>query len=242
MKTCHKIKECGCLEYLNCPIYQAKTNCWLRKNGCLCGSGSTVECSRCEIYAHHHGEVMELLERARNNDGIAVEELIKEYSGFIYKIAGKFYLPGGTDEDLYQEGLIGLYQAIVKYDPKLSDSFEKYASLCIRNYILASIKKATQKRQKALNEAENLVDYLQVNGSFLNGGINDVEDSAITNLTFDDIISNSSGYLSAVEYKVLVAKICGYSSPEIRKMYRLNEKQVENAIFRARNKIKEMVM
>ena len=43
-------------------------------------------------------------------------ELIMSYSSVIRSICRKYYLAGGTEEDLFQEGMIGLFEAIKSFD------------------------------------------------------------------------------------------------------------------------------
>ena len=45
-----------------------------------------------------------------------IEKLAQNYASMIRAICRRFYLVGGTAEDLYQEGMIGLYKAIKSYD------------------------------------------------------------------------------------------------------------------------------
>ncbi|MHC9541066.1 MAG: sigma-70 family RNA polymerase sigma factor [Vulcanimicrobiota bacterium] len=185
--------------------------------------------------------MFEAIVRARQNDQSSFDSILKEYSGFIYTIAGRYFLPGGSPEDVFQEGMIGLHEAVSKFDPSLSASFEKYASFCIRNSILASLKKATQKRQKILNESASIQENTQEDGSSKLLIDESFESSLIMRLVLENFMNEADGGLSAVEYKVLIAKIAGYSTEEIISMFELTKKQVENAIFRARTKLKEIL-
>ena len=64
-----------------------------------------------------------------------------EYSRLVSRIVRQFFLQGGDQDDLYQEGIIGLLKAIRSYDPVRSDNFEAYASLCIRRQIYDTIRR-----------------------------------------------------------------------------------------------------
>src|SRR5919202_2313637 len=57
-------------------------------------------------------EDLQLVMRARNGDGGAMDVLIKRYTGFVRLKASSYFLAGGDSEDLIQEGLIGLYKAV----------------------------------------------------------------------------------------------------------------------------------
>src|SRR5438105_15103091 len=57
-------------------------------------------------------EDLQLVLRARNGDGVAMDVLIRRYTGFVRLKASSYFLAGGDSEDLIQEGLIGLYKAV----------------------------------------------------------------------------------------------------------------------------------
>ena len=57
-------------------------------------------------------EDLQLVLRARNGDGAAMNALIRRYTGFVRLKASSYFLAGGDSDDLVQEGLIGLYKAV----------------------------------------------------------------------------------------------------------------------------------
>jgi len=57
-------------------------------------------------------EDLQLVVKARNGDGQALDQLIRRYTGFVRLKASSYFLAGGDSEDLIQEGLIGLYKAV----------------------------------------------------------------------------------------------------------------------------------
>ena len=57
----------------------------------------------------------ELVSRAQDGDNQAMEELLRRHAGIVRSSARGFFLAGGETEDLIQEGMIGLYQAIGDY-------------------------------------------------------------------------------------------------------------------------------
>ncbi len=48
------------------------------------------------------------------------------------------FLAGGDGEDLIQEGMFGLIQAIREYDADKAASFHTYAEICIRNRLFSA--------------------------------------------------------------------------------------------------------
>src|SRR2546426_9351538 len=56
-------------------------------------------------------EDLQLVMRARNGDGGALDALIRRYNGFVRLKASSYFLAGGASEGLLHEGPIGLYKA-----------------------------------------------------------------------------------------------------------------------------------
>src|SRR5438309_948583 len=66
-------------------------------------------------------EDLQLVMRARNGDGGALDTLIRRYNGFVRLKASSYFLAGGDSEDLVQEGLIGLYLEGESYEQMAED-------------------------------------------------------------------------------------------------------------------------
>src|SRR5207253_2903672 len=52
-------------------------------------------------------EDLQIVLRARNGDSVAMDALIRRYTGFVRLKASSYFLAGGDSEDLIQEGLVG---------------------------------------------------------------------------------------------------------------------------------------
>ena len=96
-------------------------------------------------------EDLQLVLRARNGDGSALETLIRRYTGFVRLKASSYFLAGGDSEDLIQEGLIGLYKAVRDFRPDKETSFRSFAELCVTRQIITAIKTATRFKHAPLN-------------------------------------------------------------------------------------------
>ncbi len=70
---------------------------------------------------------MELLERARNGDHDAKEQMILENSGLIWSIVRRFFGRGVEPDDLYQLGCMGFLKAIDGFDMEFGTQFSTYA-------------------------------------------------------------------------------------------------------------------
>src|SRR4051812_34386874 len=96
-------------------------------------------------------EDLQLVMRARNGDGTAMDALIRRYAGFVRLKASSYFLAGGDSEDLIQEGLIGLYKAVRDFRSDKETSFRSFAELCVTRQIITAIKTATRFKHTPLN-------------------------------------------------------------------------------------------
>ena len=96
-------------------------------------------------------EDLQLALKARNGDSVAMDQLIRRYTGFVRLKASSYFLAGGDSEDLIQEGLIGLYKAVRDYRTDKETSFRSFAELCVTRQIITAIKTATRFKHAPLN-------------------------------------------------------------------------------------------
>lgn len=68
-----------------------------------------------------------LLERARNGDKEAKEQMVEENAGLIWSIVRRFFGRGVEPEDLYQLGCLGFLKAIDGFDMEFGTQFSTYA-------------------------------------------------------------------------------------------------------------------
>src|SRR5213082_403057 len=94
---------------------------------------------------------LQLVVRARNGDEVAMDGLIRRYTGFVRLKASSYFLAGGDGEDLVQEGLVGLYKAVRDFRPDKETSFRSFAELCVTRQIITAIKTATRYKHAPLN-------------------------------------------------------------------------------------------
>ena len=96
-------------------------------------------------------EDLQLVLKARNGSGVAMDALIRRYTSFVRLKASSYFLAGGDSEDLIQEGLVGLYKAVRDFRPDKETSFRSFAELCVTRQIITAIKTATRFKHSPLN-------------------------------------------------------------------------------------------
>ncbi len=96
-------------------------------------------------------EDLQLVLKARNGNDIAMDQLMRRYTGFVRLKASSYFLAGGDSEDLIQEGLVGLYKAVRDFRTDKETSFRSFAELCVTRQIITAIKTATRFKHAPLN-------------------------------------------------------------------------------------------
>ena len=104
----------------------------------------------------------ELLYLIEDSSEEANELIYKKYSDAISYYAKK-YAPlvsgkGIEEADLYQEGMIGLHDALENFKHQKDIKFSTFAFICIRRKIITALRNASRKKHSILNESLSL-DY-----------------------------------------------------------------------------------
>ena len=72
------------------------------------------------------------------------DELIREYTGLVASVAAHYRKRGLEQEDLRQEGLIGLLKAYKLYDPSKGAKFSTYAVYWIKKQMLLALERESR--------------------------------------------------------------------------------------------------
>ena len=189
---------------------------------------------------------MQLVLRARNGDGSALDALIRRYTTFVRLKASSYFLAGGDGDDLIQEGLIGLYKAVRDFRPDKETSFRSFAELCVTRQIITAIKTATRFKHAPLNgyisfshtpsgqEAESECTL----GDALPGpGVNDPAVCVISTEELQSLVGCLGTSLSGLESNALRLYLEGSSYEEMAGELGCDTKTIDNALQRVKRKI-----
>jgi RNA polymerase sigma-32 factor len=77
-------------------------------------------------------EELALARLARRGDGAAIDRLVRSHVRFVFSIADQFSRYGIAFEELMGEGLLGLMEAVRRFDPERGTRLATYASFWIR--------------------------------------------------------------------------------------------------------------
>lgn len=181
---------------------------------------------------------------AKDGNTECMEILINKYKKFIQLKAKSYFLIGADKEDIYQEGLIGLYKAIRDYNSEKLSTFKGFAELCITRQIITAVKSATRQKHIPLNT------YISLNKPVYDGEsdktlldvmeslkISDPEELFVDREQISEIEKHVLKSLSKYEKIVLHYYVIGKSYQQIAYLLNRQPKSIDNAIQRIKRKL-----
>jgi len=176
-----------------------------------------------------------------------LEDLIIKFSSTIRAISRKYYLVGGGEDDLYQEGTIGLFEACKNYHgegDQNSEEFRSFAIMCIKRQIYDAIKSANKKHNEPLNNYVPIIKTNTDNQEYERTDILEIAEDYNPEELFIDKEEHSEklalvkSKLSNFENQVLDLYLSGERQSEIAKQLKKDVKSIDNTIQRIKNKLK----
>lgn len=190
----------------------------------------------------------ELILAAQSGDQEALEEILMRYKPLVHKKSQPYYMAGGDDDDIVQEGLIGLYTAVMDFNKDKFPLFNIFAGVCIERRIISAVKKASRQKHIPLNS------YISLSNRVFNDDdgayVEDVIDNGMgenpekiliereTVLGLEGIISQA---LSEFEMRVLLCHLNGMSYKEAAGVLNKDMKSIDNAMQRIKKKLENLV-
>jgi RNA polymerase sporulation-specific sigma factor len=220
MKPCWSLKTDACA---TCPLR------YLKSAGTCCRATRPTD----ELRALQ----LDLLDRARRQEPAAIDELMAGYGWLVEHISRGYFLPGAEREDLLQEGRLGLWEAVCSFDAAYGRPLGVHIAMQVRNRILQAVRTATRKKHSLLSEATPLEGLQSPPGS---------EDGEPTVVLTEDLVRRLSHHLherlSGLELSALASRLGAGSVEDVARRQQVSSRQVENALFRARQKARQALM
>ena len=186
----------------------------------------------------------ELVELSRNGNSLAEEYLLEKYKNLVRGRARSYFLNGGNEEDLIQEGMIGLFKAIRDYSNDKETLFSTFAELCVTRQIITAVKKSTRQKHTPLNNYVSLnkaVDDESPEKTFMDVLLvskeNDPEFMFINQEDKKSAYEIMEDDLSKLEKSVLGMYLEGLSYNEIAENLDKTTKSIDNALQRVKKKL-----
>ncbi|MBU5323248.1 RNA polymerase sporulation sigma factor SigH [Clostridium ventriculi] len=188
----------------------------------------------------------EIVLKAKGGNKLAQEKIINKYEQFVRNKAKSYFLIGADKEDIYQEGMIGLYKAIRDFNPEKLTSFKGFAELCITRQIITAIKTATRQKHIPLNTYVSLNKPMYEEESdrtlldVIEGlTVSDPEELIIGREEVNHIEKEISKVLSELELEVLMSYLDGKTYQEIACDLDRQAKSIDNALQRVKKKLEK---
>lgn len=188
----------------------------------------------------------DIVKKARKEDYSALDFLLKKYKSYVKAKAGTYFLIGADRDDIIQEGMIGLFEAIRDYDNERLASFRTFAELCITRQIITAVKTATRQKHMPLNSYISLNKPVYEEGTnrtlldIIEGvSVTDPMEVFIVNESIHSIEIRINNTLSEFEFEVLDYYIKGSSYQDIAKELKRDPKSVDNALQRIKRKLEK---
>ena len=188
----------------------------------------------------------QLIRKLRDGETAITDFIMDKYKSMVRKKARAMYLLGGENDDLIQEGMIGLFKAVRDYDLEQETSFYSFAELCVSRQMYTAIKNSQRQKHMPLNsyvslyeqgiEAEEgkqtpLIDQLQSKKD------NNPEELFLDKEYFATLEQELKERLSDLENRVLYLHLMGEDYRSIAKLLDKSPKSIDNALQRIKQKI-----
>ncbi len=141
-------------------------------------------------------------------------------------------------EDIRQELVIALYDAVLAYDlSREKIEFGLFAKICMTNRVISRLRKLERTRGKEIPTSDS--EMMSEDDAKLSAS------EPLLLVIYRERVDSINGLinrnLSKFERSVFGLYISGYSSRDIANILGTNDKSVENAVYRLRKKLKELL-
>ncbi|MHB9038386.1 MAG: RNA polymerase sporulation sigma factor SigH [Armatimonadota bacterium] len=189
----------------------------------------------------------QVAEFARAGCPQATEYLLDKYRGFVEGKARSYFLTGAEQDDVVQEGMIGLFKAIRDFQADKLTHFRSFAELCVTRQIISAVKSATRFKHGMLNDCASLDALVSDDGGCLldvvaDATIADPERVLMQRQIVRFVRRQAAEGLSDLEREVLRGYLGGRSYLQMAAELRKMPKTVDNALQRAKKKIGRRLM
>lgn len=204
-----------------------------------------IETDNISLQMLDDNEVILLIQQGNSH---ALDFLINKYRSFVRAKARTYFLIGADQEDIIQEGMIGLYKAIRDFDGDKLSSFKAFAELCITRQIITAIKTATRQKHIPLNSYVSLDKPIydeESDRTLLDviGGSKaiDPQELLVNREKSGDMENKLSELLSELEKQVLGLYLDGRTYQEISVELKRHAKSIDNALQRVKRKLEQLI-
>lgn len=187
----------------------------------------------------------QLIDKLRRGDRNIMDYIMEKYKNLVRKEANAMYLLGGENDDLIQEGMIGLFKAVQDYNVHQETSFYSFAKLCITRQMYSAIEASKRKKHSPLNSYISLYETSEDQGSLIEtmaaGQESNPEELLVSREYAQLLEMKLEESLSALENRVLYLHLLGTDYKTIARLLDKSPKTVDNALQRIKGKTEKIL-
>lgn len=192
----------------------------------------------------------ELIDRLRRGEEGIMDYICDKYKNLVRSKAKSMYILGGDNEDLIQEGMIGLFKAVRDYDCGRDASFYTFADLCVSRQLYTAVQASRRKKHLPLNTYVSLYgndadheekEEGEITYSLMDRTERSPEEMFIDKERVEYLEGAIDRELSPFEKQVLDLYMTGMTYSQIARVLGRDEKSTDNALQRLKSKIKKML-
>lgn len=189
----------------------------------------------------------ELLYLYRQNDEEAQQMMVNQYHrliwSIVYKFQGAIHYMGISKDDLFQEGMLGLLEALDCYREELKVPFKNFACLCAERQMRSLIRKHSGQNYGIIANSISLDQSLVSEDTLM------IKDTIASDDTSSDPVwsfyyrynieqlKEKMKDFSELEKQVMQYRYLGYTYKEIAQKCDVNFKLVDNTIQKLKRKV-----
>jgi RNA polymerase sporulation-specific sigma factor len=186
----------------------------------------------------------QLVRLAQSGSNEALEKILSRYKNLVYAKSKPYFLAGADDDDIIQEGFIGLYKAVKDFDGDRFPFFKVFAGVCVTRHIITAVKAAARKKHQPLNSYISLDKNTYDDDSDTTlldviafSELQNPEAILIDRERVDGMEYKINKALSKLEMEVLVCYLEDMTYQEIADRLGKDTKAVDNAVQRIKKKL-----
>lgn len=195
-----------------------------------------------EDYSKYSDE--ELVKMIQDGNTAIMDYIFSKYKPLVRKRANTLYLIGGDNDDLIQEGMIGLFKAIQDYQTNRDASFYHFADICISRQMYTAVEASRRKKHAPLNTYVSLYEDSGEGGMMLADVLTGEADKNPERMLIDrenlhQKLQKFSEGLSKMEKQVFQYAIEGMDYRQIAEKMEKSPKAIDNALQRIKAKFEK---
>ncbi len=180
-------------------------------------------------------ELTSLIQKAQNGDELAFSELFAKYESLIDSRCAQYAEGVPSLEEARSEAMDAFMQAVNTYDlSQVSVTFGLYAQICMDHRIISCMRKWKHIKSTVSLDNEEL--------AFL-----DADEKShpayyvVERERYAELQKKIDRTLTEGERRVWLSFVAGHTASEIAEMLGKDKKSIENAIYRARKKLRAVI-